>query len=64
MEQIQAESTLNFILIRYADVLLMYAEAKIELNEIDDSVYDAINAVGPVLLLICLLLLLANPRRN
>lgn len=35
----------NFILIRYADVLLMYAEAKIELNEIDESVYDAINAV-------------------
>lgn len=35
----------NFILIRYADVLLMYAEAKIELGEIDQSVYDAINAV-------------------
>ncbi|WP_138994475.1 RagB/SusD family nutrient uptake outer membrane protein [Larkinella sp. C7] len=33
------------ILIRYADVLLMYAEAKIELNEIDQSVPDAINAV-------------------
>ena len=30
---------------RYADVLLMYAEAKIELNEIDDSVLDAINTV-------------------
>lgn len=39
------QSTINFILIRYADVLLMYAEAKIELNEIDDSVYDAINQV-------------------
>ncbi|SHF42171.1 Starch-binding associating with outer membrane [Mariniphaga anaerophila] len=39
------QSTLNFILIRYADVLLMYAEAKIELNEIDDSVYDAINRI-------------------
>lgn len=35
----------NMILIRYADVLLMYAEAKIELNEIDQSVYDAINEV-------------------
>src|SRR5699024_9586823 len=35
----------NFILIRYADVLLMYAEAKIELNEIDNSVYKAINKV-------------------
>ncbi|WP_064198640.1 MULTISPECIES: RagB/SusD family nutrient uptake outer membrane protein [Emticicia] len=33
------------IIIRYADVLLMYAEAKIELNEIDQSVRDAINAV-------------------
>ncbi|WP_170864250.1 RagB/SusD family nutrient uptake outer membrane protein [Fodinibius roseus] len=35
----------NFILLRYADILLMYAEAKIELNEIDASVYDAINEV-------------------
>lgn len=33
------------IVIRYADVLLMYAEAKIELNEIDQSVLDAINMV-------------------
>lgn len=33
------------IIIRYADVLLMYAEAKIELNEIDQSVLDAINMV-------------------
>ncbi|HTN39324.1 MAG TPA: RagB/SusD family nutrient uptake outer membrane protein [Arachidicoccus sp.] len=33
------------ILLRYADVLLMYAEAKIELNEIDQSVLDAINMV-------------------
>lgn len=40
-----AQSTKSFILIRYADVLLMYAEAKIELNELDDSVYDAINRV-------------------
>ncbi|NND31634.1 MAG: RagB/SusD family nutrient uptake outer membrane protein, partial [Saprospiraceae bacterium] len=36
---------INFINIRYADVLLMYAEAKIELDEIDASVVDAINAV-------------------
>ncbi|AYN66520.1 RagB/SusD family nutrient uptake outer membrane protein [Euzebyella marina] len=35
----------NMILIRYADVLLMYAEAKTELNEIDASVYDAINDI-------------------
>lgn len=33
------------IIIRYADVLLMYAEAKIELNVIDDSVLKAINQV-------------------
>ncbi len=33
------------IVIRYADVLLMYAEAKIELGEIDQSVRDAINKV-------------------
>lgn len=33
------------IIIRYADVLLMYAEAKIELGEIDASVLDAINSV-------------------
>lgn len=30
---------------RFADVLLMYAEAKIELEEIDQSVVDAINMV-------------------
>ena len=39
------ESELNFILMRYAEVLLMYAEAKIELNDIDGTVYDAINQV-------------------
>lgn len=33
------------IIIRYADVLLIYAEAKIELNQIDQSVLDAINSV-------------------
>ncbi len=33
------------IIIRYADVLLIYAEAKIELNEIDQTVTDAINQV-------------------
>lgn len=39
----QAEN--DEILMRYADVLLMYAEAKIELGEIDASVHDAMNAV-------------------
>lgn len=36
---------LNIPVIRYAEVLLTYAEAKIELNQIDNSVYDAINQV-------------------
>ena len=38
-------SGLNFILMRYAEVLLTYAEAKIEQNQIDATVYDAINKV-------------------
>lgn len=33
------------LVMRYADLLLMYAEAKIELNEIDESVLNAINQV-------------------
>lgn len=33
------------MLLRFADVLLMYAEAKIEANQIDATVYDAINKV-------------------
>lgn len=33
------------IIIRYADVLLMYAEAKIELGQIDDTVIKALNLV-------------------
>lgn len=36
---------INIILMRYAEVLLIYAEAKIELNQIDPSVLDAINQV-------------------
>ena len=35
----------NFPIYRYAEVLLSYAEAKIELDAIDASVYDAINQV-------------------
>src|SRR5690606_16080657 len=38
-------SGINLILLRYAEVLLTYAEAKIELNQIDNAVYDAINEV-------------------
>lgn len=41
----RTSSELNIILFRYAEVLLNYAEAKIELNELDETVYDAINAV-------------------
>lgn len=37
--------TIQFCLIRYAEVLLNYAEAKIEANQIDNSVYDAINQI-------------------
>ena len=38
-------SGLNLIYLRYAEILLIYAEASIELNEIDDSVLNAINEV-------------------
>jgi hypothetical protein len=34
------QSGLNLILIRYADVLLMYAEAKNELGQLDAGVWD------------------------
>jgi hypothetical protein len=37
--------SIHYVLIRYAEVLLTYAEAKIENNDIDQSVYDAINEV-------------------
>ncbi|MDR0510293.1 MAG: RagB/SusD family nutrient uptake outer membrane protein, partial [Rikenellaceae bacterium] len=40
-----SNSGINIILLRYAEVLLIYAEAKIELNEIEQSVYDAVNLV-------------------
>ena len=45
LPQNRSNSQLNFILMRYAEVLLNYAEAKIEANEIDQSVLDAINNV-------------------
>lgn len=41
----RTSSELNFIYMRYAEVLLTYAEAKIELGDIDQSVLDAINKV-------------------
>lgn len=39
------QSQQDWVLLRYADVLLMYAEAQNELVDPDQSVYDAINAV-------------------
>ncbi len=39
------DSPTNIPLIRFADVLLMYAEAKNELSGPDQSVYDAVNRV-------------------
>lgn len=43
-ENVSAQ-TCNVPVMRYAEVLLTYAEAKIELNELDNSVYDAVNQV-------------------
>ena len=40
-----AKPTYNLVLMRYAEILLAYAEAKIELNELDNTVYAAINQV-------------------
>ncbi|MCE7058161.1 RagB/SusD family nutrient uptake outer membrane protein [Algoriphagus sp. AGSA1] len=37
---VQFASGLNLMLIRYADVLLMYAEAKNELGQLDESTWD------------------------
>ena len=38
-------SDLNVGIFRYAELLLIYAEAKIEANQIDATVYDAINQI-------------------
>lgn len=38
-------SDLNVGIFRFAELLLIYAEAKIEANEIDNTVYEAINRV-------------------
>ncbi len=40
-----SNSSNDIVMLRYAEVLLTYAEAKIEANAIDQTVYDAINAV-------------------
>ena len=39
------DSEINWIYIRYAEVLLTYAEAKIEMGDIDGTVLDAMNRV-------------------
>lgn len=39
------KSDINPIVMRYAEVLLNYAEAKIEANNIDESVYTALNKI-------------------
>lgn len=41
----RSNSEINVIQIRYAEVLLIYAEAKNELGQLDQSAYDAINLV-------------------
>lgn len=41
----RTNSELNVIQIRYAEILLIYAEAKNELKQLDQSAYDAINKV-------------------
>ncbi len=38
-------SEINYMVIRYADVLLMYAEAQNEAVGADASVYDAVNRI-------------------
>lgn len=38
-------SEINFIVLRYADVLLMYAEARNEATGVDESVYNALNEI-------------------
>lgn len=44
-DEITYLATYNFALMRYAEILLNYAEAKIELNEIDASVINSIDGV-------------------
>jgi hypothetical protein len=39
------QSELNYILLRYADVLLMYAEAKNEASGPDATIYDVLNLI-------------------
>ncbi|AEL27499.1 RagB/SusD domain-containing protein [Cyclobacterium marinum DSM 745] len=43
--EFRRESELNIMLIRYAEILLIYAESHIELGQVDNTVYEAINSV-------------------
>ena len=42
---VSGNSDLNVGIFRFAELLLIYAEAKIEANDIDNTVYDAINRI-------------------
>jgi len=44
-KSINTQCEMPFMLCRYAEVLLTYAEAKIELNQIDDECLNAINLI-------------------
>lgn len=44
-KEFPTQSEINVIQSRFAEILLIYAESKIELNEIDQSVYDALNRI-------------------
>jgi len=44
-EQHATRSDINPIVIRYAEVLLNYAEAKLENGEVDDHLYEALNKI-------------------
>jgi len=41
----RTNSEINVIQIRYAEILLIYAEAKNELGQLDQSAYDAVNLI-------------------
>lgn len=44
-DEVTSEPTYNILLMRYAEILLTYAEAKIELGELDATVVNAIDQV-------------------
>jgi hypothetical protein len=44
-DEIISEASYNILMMRYAEILLIYAEAKVELNQVDATVLSAINEV-------------------